>query len=104
MEERQPEPLPYKQNAIVRVLDENRRRVRANAFDQFNKRCPTGRPGIERCWQERNFWRRKNCKPVERKIDMNEIDNCGCKDLSRRCRDGTKNLTTFDSGGVRVGV
>jgi hypothetical protein len=84
-------------------LSERRRSVRAHAPNQFNERRPAGWPGLECCWEERNFWRRQNCKPVEGKIDLNEIGSCRCQNLGGCCRDGTKNFATFSPGGLRLG-
>jgi hypothetical protein len=83
-------------------LSERGRSMRAHASDQFNERRRAGRSGVERRRQERNSWRRKNCKPVKRKIDMNETDNCWRKNFCRCCRDGAKNFTTLGPGRLRL--
>jgi hypothetical protein len=104
MEERQPERLPYKQNADVRVLDDKRRSVRPNAANQFSKQRSARRSGIKRCSRERNFRWREDRKLGEPKIDMRKVANCGRKIFCGGRSNGTKNFTTGGSDRLWLGV
>ena len=46
------------------------------------------------------FFGVENRKRIKCKIDMNEVGNCRCQGLCRRCRDGAQNFTALGSDGL----